>query len=81
MESTSAHRYELSGTGTLSRDAPVQQSNNLRLKAMLSPTAIPADAPTLQSDGRFALNATLAAASLVCYADTIFRDDFDADGF
>jgi len=53
----------------------------LRLNAVLTPAAIPAGAPLLQSDGRFALRATLGAASLVCYADTIFRDNFDGDGF
>jgi len=60
---------------------PPLRSERLRLNAVLTPAAIPAGAPLLQSDGRFALRATLGAASLVCYADTIFRDNFDGDGF
>ena len=75
------HRFELSGSATLRPDPPILRSERLRLKAVLTPAAIPAGAPLLQSDGRFALRATLGAASLVCYADTIFRDNFDGDGF
>jgi hypothetical protein len=77
---TPQHRFELSGSATLRPDPPILRSDRLRLKATLTPTAIPADAPMLQSDGRFALRATLGTASLVCYADTIFRDNFDGDG-
>ena len=75
------HRFELSGSATLRPDPPILRSERLRLNAVLTPAAIPAGAPLLQSDGRFALRATLGAASLVCYADTIFRDNFDGDGF
>jgi len=36
----------------------------------------------VQEGGGFAMMARLAPASLaVCYSDTIFRDDFDGDGF
>jgi hypothetical protein len=34
----------------------------------------------MQSGDRFVIAATLSAASNVCYADTIFRDGFDATG-
>ena len=37
--------------------------------------------PTLQTGDSFMLTANLAAATLVCYNDTIFRDGFDGDGF
>lgn len=73
--------YRLNGAGTLSLDAQVQQNGRLRLKAGLSPGATTAAALELPSGDRFVLAATLAATSLVCYNDTIFRDDFDGDGF
>jgi hypothetical protein len=79
-DSTVPHRFVLTGSGTLALDAPVQQNGALRLKAMLSAATAQAW-PVAQSDARFALTGTLAAVSLVCYSDTIFRDDFDADGF
>jgi len=71
----------MSGSGSLSVDAPVQQSAGWRLQATLSPATIAPGAPFVQSEARFALSATLSATSLVCYSDTIFRDDFDGDGF
>jgi len=74
-------RFELNGAGTLALDSPVQLSGAFRLRAALSPSGIAAETPAIQSNGRFALSASLAAASLVCYSDTIFRDDFDDDGF
>jgi len=80
-ESSDAHRFELNGSGTLVLDAPLQRNGALRLKAVLSSSSMSVDQPTLQTGNRFALTATLAAASLVCYSDTIFRDDFDGDGF
>jgi hypothetical protein len=80
-ESASAHRYEIRGAGTLTLDAPRQSNGGLLLKAELSPPATPPVHQTLQLNGRFALSATLAASSLVCFNDTIFRDDFDGDGF
>ncbi len=53
----------------------------MSLKAQLSPLAVSVYKAPLQSNTQFALVATLAASSLVCYSDTIFRDDFDGDGF
>ena len=75
--STAADRFSLSGEGTLSIEPPAQTSERLRLAASLSPMAV---APAMHADGRFALTGVLTAASLVCYNDTIFRDDFDGDG-
>lgn len=79
-EPTSAQRFQLSGSGTLTLDAPPQQGGSLLLKAALLPDHVTAQR-VQQSGGPFALTATLAPSSLVCYNDTIFRDDFDGDGF
>jgi len=77
-----AHRYALHGTGTLQADAPAQRGGNLRLRAALSPASMQTATPTLLAGGRFALSATLGPDKPgICYSDTIFRDDFDADGF
>ena len=81
-ESTSIQRFQLSGSGTLTLDQPVQKSGNLQLKAYLtSKDAALAALPPVQEGGGFALIASASSASLVCYNDTIFRDDFDGDGF
>jgi len=75
-------RFELTGSGTLSLDQSVQKSGNVQLKAYLTPSdAAISASPPVQDGGGFALMAGLTAASLVCYNDTIFRDDFDGDGF
>ena len=73
-----SNRFSLSGEGTLSIQQPAQANDRWQLKASLSPTAV---APALRAEGRFALTGVLSAASLVCYNDTIFRNDFDGDGF
>lgn len=77
-----SQRFLLSGTGSLHGDPPIQAHGNFRLDATLLPVdaAITA-APPVQEDARFALMASVSASSLVCYNDTIFRDDFDGDGF
>jgi hypothetical protein len=75
-------RFQLVGSGTLRLEQPVQKSGNVQLNAYLSPSdAERASSPVAQLGGGFALIANLAASSLVCYNDTIFRDDFDGDGF
>jgi hypothetical protein len=80
-ESTSVQRFELSGSGTLVLDQPVQKNANLRLKAYMTPKdAVAAIAPVQEGSG-FALIASVSNAQSVCYNDTIFRDDFDGDGF
>ena len=80
--STSAQRYELHGTGTIINDAPVQDSNRFRLKANLGAQGNgPSVAPEPLTGAGFALSAIASPSSLVCYNDTIFRDDFDGDGF
>jgi len=74
-------RFQLSGYGTLAFGRPPQTSADMQLKAYLTPKdAAIAALPPLQEGGGFALIASVTATSLVCYADTIFRDDFDADG-
>ena len=81
IDSARAERFELTGSGTLTVDTPTLRLGDLQLKATLSTSAAVPAAPSIQSDARFTLTGTLAAASVVCYNDTIFRDDFDADGF
>ena len=77
-----AGRFRLSGTGTLRAGPAVQANAKLRLNATLLPVdAAIAASPPVQEDGRFALMASISATPLVCYNDTIFRDDFDGDGF
>lgn len=80
-DSTSVQRYELFGSGLLTLDQPVQKNGNLRLKAYMTSqdTQLAAAAPA-QAGGGFALTASMTATQLVCYNDTIFRDDFDGDG-
>jgi len=70
-------------SAALRADPPVQKSATYALRAsLMSPDAALAAQPPVQEGGGFALMARLAAASLaVCYNDTIFRDDFDGDGF
>jgi len=75
-------RYALHGAGTLQVDAPAQRGGSLRLRATLSPASLQTATPALLASGRFALSATLGPDKPgICYSDTIFRDDFDADGF
>jgi hypothetical protein len=75
-------RFQLTGSGVLQLDAPLQKSGNVQLRGRLVPDdATFAASPPAQEGGVFALKASLAAASMICYNDTIFRDDFDADGF
>ncbi|MGA9334735.1 MAG: hypothetical protein WBV39_10705 [Rudaea sp.] len=81
IESATAHRFEVQGTATLVVDPPQQRNATLRLRASLSSDTVAMNTQALQSGARFGLTATLATASLVCYSDTIFRDDFDGDGF
>jgi hypothetical protein len=74
-------RFEITGSGTLVLDQPLQKSGNVQLKATLVPTDVASPVlPKGQAGGGFTLTANLAAASMACYNDTIFRDDFDGDG-
>ena len=74
-------RFEITGSGTLVLDQPLQKGGNVQLKATLVPADVASPAlPKVQAGGGFALNASLAAVSTACYNDTIFRDGFDGDG-
>lgn len=79
-ESTAQHRYELSGSATLTLDPPMLQNGGLKLNATLAPSGSIGTAPAAQSGGSFLMTGILSPQSLVCYNDTIFRDDFDGDG-
>ena len=77
-----AHRYALHGAGTLQVEAPAQRGGSLSLRAALSPASVRTATPAPLAGGRFALSASLGSEKPgICYSDTIFRDDFDADGF
>jgi hypothetical protein len=80
-ESANAVSFHLSGIATITADVTTQQSESLTLKANLTPidAALKAS-PPVQEGGSFALMAALGVPPLVCYNDTIFRDDFDGDG-
>ena len=81
-ESTSAQTLHVTGTATLRADQPVQRSGSLSLKAYMTPQdAAIAAMPPVQEGSSYALIAKLIAKPSVCYNDTIFRDDFDGDGF
>ncbi|MBS0557338.1 MAG: hypothetical protein JSR27_07990 [Proteobacteria bacterium] len=73
-----AGQFSLSGTARLSQDAPTQANSRYSLRAQLNTPA--ASSAVVQTGARYTLFAALTAASLVCYNDTIFRDDFDGDG-
>ena len=74
-------RFELSGAGTLIVDAPTLHDGNRQLKASLTRDAADIEKSMVLSDDRFALTGSFASSVVVCYNDTIFRDDFDGDGF
>jgi hypothetical protein len=77
-ETADMQRFHLVGSGSLTLDQPVQKSGNFQIKADLTPSDF-AGPPSSsgQKSGRYALSATLATSSLICYSDTIFRDSFD----
>lgn len=77
---TDASRFALGGTAWLTPDAPPQRSARFRLQADFAPAQVPAQAPWAQTGGAFALVAYAGSVATACYNDTIFRDDFDADG-
>ncbi len=79
-----ASRFALAGTASLTPDAPLQRSAGFRLQAQLAPAQTPkpapAQTPSAQTGAAFALVAYADNVATACYNDTIFRDDFDADG-
>ena len=79
-ETAVSPRFQLNGSGRLSPDVPPQTGGTLRLMSTLQALQ-PRAAPAALTGGRYELRAVAAASNLVCYNDTIFRDDFDGDGF
>ena len=77
-ESSSNDTFELTGTGVLKLEQPVQTNSDFQLKARLD--AIDVKRTSRKTDSKFLLFANATAETLVCYSDTIFRDDFDGDG-
>ena len=80
-QSAADGRFQLSGAGTLMIDPPTLQDGSRQLKASLTPAATGVDKSVVLSDERFALAGSFGSSVVVCYNDTIFRDDFDGDGF
>jgi hypothetical protein len=74
-------RFQLEGSGIVTVDQAVQKSATVQLRAFLTPDDAGEGATSNVVQGnRFAVSATLSAASLVCYNDTIFRDGFNGTG-
>jgi len=73
-------RFAVSGTSTLTPDAPAQRAAGFRMQAQLTPVRGPVLASNAQAGGRFVLVAWADSVATACYNDTIFRDDFDGDG-
>ncbi|MEO6688534.1 MAG: hypothetical protein ABIS07_01720 [Dokdonella sp.] len=63
-----------------SKNDQSQRGDTFVLKAHLVPRAKSASAP-VQEGGAFSMIGKLVSTPTVCYGDTIFRDDFDGDGF
>lgn len=74
-----AAQFSLTGDLHLSQPVAVQTNSRFSLRAGLSASSQTTVAD-VQHGMRFTLFAALTSASLVCYNDTIFRDDFDGDG-
>ncbi len=75
------HRFSMRGAATITRDSPTLHGDTLSLRADLAPSnAALSSSAVVQDGGQFTLMANAVAVSLVCYNDTIFRDDFDGDG-
>ncbi len=77
-DESTAHRFSGSGRGVVARDRVVQSSDRFSLRGYLADASASSH---VQSGGTFALSASVTSAANVCYNDTIFRDDFDGDGF
>ena len=77
-----ADRFALTATARVEPGAQTQRGGRFALRGTLSsPAAAPAQAAAALAGGGYVMNAIASASSLVCYDDTIFRDDFDGDGF
>ena len=72
-------RFELSGSGSLDGTSETSHGHAMEIAAVLT-LADPAQRTT-RAGARFDMSAALSSRSIVCYDDTIFRDDFDGDGF
>lgn len=72
---------KLSGSAALKADQPQQHGGAFALKAYLTQQPAASTSAPVQQGGAFAMIGKLAAVPLICYGDTIFRDDFDGDGF
>lgn len=77
-----APQFELRVDASRSREVQLQRGGRFELQAEMSvELRQPSVAPAPLAGGGYVLDAIASTSSLVCYNDTIFRDDFDGDGF
>lgn len=77
-----AAQFELRVDASRSREVQLQRGGRFELQAEMSvELQQPSVAPAPLAGGAYILDAVASTSSLVCYNDTIFRDDFDGDGF
>lgn len=78
---SASRRFSITGSATVTRDSPTLHGDKLSVRAALAPSnAAVSSSAVVQDGGQFTLMANAVAVPLVCYNDTIFRDDFDGDG-
>ena len=79
-ESTTSHRFTLTGSAVLTHDQAALSDGTLSMRGYLMSKDAPSTAAIVRDGGRFSIMAKVVAVAQVCYNDTIFRDDFDGDG-
>lgn len=73
-------RFAMTAKAILMPAPPSAIGDSLEVHGQLTPAG--AETSTLTDEnGSLQITATFSKASDVCYGDTIFEDDFDADGF
>jgi len=79
---TPAQRFVGSGNAQITLDMSAQRGGAFVLRGTLDePDAALKASPPVQESAGYALIAKLAPKPSVCSNDTIFRNDFDGDGF
>jgi hypothetical protein len=81
VETSAPVRFSMTGSGALSRAPAILDGGHLSLRGYLQSNDGASTAAIVQDGGRFTIMAKALAVAQVCYNDTIFRDDFDGDGF
>jgi hypothetical protein len=73
-------RFTMKAKAMLTPTPPFAVDDSLEVRAQLTPADAKPSTLT-DEDGHLQITGTLSKATNVCYGDTIFEDDFDADGF